>query len=518
MTAVGASGSVPDRMARARLAAIVLAAGKGTRMKSDLPKVLHPIGGRPLVRYPVELAIALGAEPVVVVVGHGAERVEAALEASHPGRCRFRLQAEQRGTGHAVQQAMPELEGFDGRVLILYGDVPLLTEATARRLGEALKGKRSPLAAVTMMLDDPTGYGRIVRDEAGRARQVVEHKDATEAQRAIREVNAGIYLVGAAFLRDALGRLRSDNAQGEYYLTDVVEMAAAAGGVETVVLRDPTEVMGANDRAQLAELDDHLRRRILHRHLTSGVTIQDPATTWIEPDVEIGAETVLRANVHLRGRTVIGRGCHVDTGCVLTDARLGDRVEVRPYTIIDEARVHDGAILGPFARLRPAAEVMDEAHVGNFVELKKTRLGRGAKANHLAYLGDADIGAGTNVGAGTITCNYDGHGKHRTVMGERVFIGSNATLVAPLTIADGAYVAAGSTITSDVAPDALALGRARQVDKPGRAAQVRAEASARAAEAKRAAAAEAEKKSKTAAAKKAPAAKKKATASRARKA
>jgi bifunctional UDP-N-acetylglucosamine pyrophosphorylase/glucosamine-1-phosphate N-acetyltransferase len=472
-------------MSRAPIAAVVLAAGQGTRMKSAVPKVLHPVGGLPLAAHPIRLALGLDAAPVVVVVGHQAERVERTLGAAFPGRVRFALQAEQLGTGHAVQCALPALEGFDGVVVILAGDVPLLRRATVERLLAALDGdaeRRPVVAAATMILDDPTGYGRIVRDAAGRLTGIVEHKDATPEQRAIRETNAGIYAVDAAFLRAALARLRNDNAQREYYLTDVVAFAAAdPRGAAAVVVDDPWEVAGANDRAQLADLDRALRRRTNRAHMLAGVTMIDPDSTYVGLDVELAPDVTLGPGVHLRGKTRVARGATIDAGAILTDVEVGEDVEIRAYSVLDDARVERAAIIGPFSRLRPGAEIGPEAHVGNFVEIKKATLGPGAKANHLAYVGDARVGARANVGAGTITCNYDGYGKYLTDIGDDVFVGSNSTLVAPVKLGDRAYVAAGSTITDPVEADALALGRARQVDKPGRAPALRAAAKERAA-------------------------------------
>lgn len=458
------------------LASVILAAGQGTRMKSERAKVLHELSGEPMVHHPIRLARSVGADPVVLVIGHQAEQVQKTVEPAFPG-LRFGLQSEQKGTGHAVMQALPALEGFKGRVLILYGDVPLLRAETLKALGGVLDETKGPLALITTRLSQPKGYGRIVRDEAHHFLKIVEEKDASPEIRQITEVNAGIYSVDSEFLRSALSRLKNDNAQKEYYLTDLVAIAKADGhSVGTLLVDDPTEVKGANTQAELAELAATLRRRINLGHLERGVTMIDPERTYVGAEVEIGADTVIQPNVHLSGRTKIGRGCTLDTGVVIQNGILGDRVTVRPYTVIEDAQAERGAILGPFARLRPGAIVMDEAHVGNFVELKKARLGKGAKANHLAYLGDAEIGAGTNVGAGTITCNYDGYGKYLTQIGEGVFIGSNSTLVAPLQIGDQAYVAAGSVITDQVADADLAFGRARQVNKGGRAKALRAEA------------------------------------------
>jgi len=467
------------------LAAVVLAAGQGTRMKSTKAKVLHPVCGLPMVSYPIALSRRLGAKPVVLVVGHQAEAVQAEVERHFPEGVGFQLQAEQHGTGHAVIEGMKGLEGFEGRIFILYGDVPLLTQATLERLNSSMDAG-APLSLVTFELDDPTGYGRIVRDDEGRLLRIVEHKDANEQERAFKEVNAGIYCVEAGFLRSALSRLNNDNAQKEYYLTDIVGFAIDDGHTVAHTLADPLEVSGANDRAQLSELDLAMRRRINTQHMKAGVTLVDPESTYIEASVTIGQDTVIQPNVHLRGATEIAEGCSIDTGCVFTDAKVGPAVTFKPYTIIEDARVRDEAIVGPFSRLRPGADIMQQAHVGNFVEFKKATLGPGAKANHLAYIGDASIGAKANVGAGTITCNYDGYGKYKTEIGEGAFVGSNSTLVAPVSIGDNAYVAAGSTITDPVPTDALAFGRARQLVKPERAPKLRADAKAAAAAAKKA--------------------------------
>lgn len=467
------------------LAAVVLAAGQGTRMKSNKAKVLHPVCGVPMVTYPVGLSKKLGAAPVVLVVGHQAEAVETEVRNHFPGGVGFQLQAEQHGTGHAVIEGMKGLEGFEGRIFILYGDVPLLTQATLQRLNTALDDG-APLALVTFKLDDPTGYGRIVRNVDGKLLRIVEHKDANDEERAVNEVNAGIYCVDSKFLRGALARLSNDNSQGEYYLTDIVGFAIDDGLTVNHTLADPMEVAGANDRTQLVELDEAMRQRINTAHMRAGVTIVDPGSTYIEASVTIGQDTVLQPNVHLRGATRIAEDCTIDTGCVFTNAKVGAGVTFKPYTIIEDAEVHNEAIIGPFSRLRPGAKIMEHAHVGNFVELKKATLGPGAKANHLAYIGDATIGAKANVGAGTITCNYDGYGKYLTEIGEGAFVGSNSTLVAPVSIGDNAYIAAGSTITDETPADGLSFGRARQTVKPGRAPELRATAKAAATAAKKA--------------------------------
>ena len=456
-------------------------------MKSSQPKVLHALLGRPMVHWPIQLALDLKSEPTVLVVGHQNARVEASVEASFPGRVRFALQKEQRGTGHAVMQAIAAVPDSAEQVLILYGDVPLLEARSVEKLFEAAKARSAPLAFITTTLENPTGYGRVVRDPAtGDVTQIVEEKDASPQIRKIAEINAGIYVVDARFLRENLGRLTENNAQGEYYLTDLVSLAIAAHQpVATYEVEDPTEVEGINSRAQLASLSAALRKRIAARLSAEGVTVVDPDTTYIAPSVEIGQDTIVEAGVHLRGRTRIGAGCHIDAGAILTDATVADGVRILPYSVIEQAEIHQGAIIGPFSRLRPGAEIMENGHVGNFVELKKTRLGKGSKANHLAYLGDTEIGEGANIGAGTITCNYDGFGKYATKIGDGVFVGSNSTLVAPLTIGENAYIAAGSTITNPVHANDLAFGRARQDIKTGRAEALRAMARERAARAKK---------------------------------
>ncbi len=435
------------------LGAIVLAAGKGTRMKSARPKVLHEIGGRPLVAFPLSVAADLGADPVVAVLGHGADEARSEIgKLPCAARIRFAVQAQQRGTAHAVLSARGELTGFDGTLLVLYGDVPMLQAETLRRL---LAAPPAPLAFLTSRPPDPAGYGRVVRGAEGQVQRIVEQSDCSGAERALGEVNAGIYRVGARFLWSALDRIGSGNAQGEFYLTDIVEIAAREGGA--IPVEAPfEETAGVNDRAELAAAATRLRRRINLRHQLAGVTLQAPDHTFIEDGVTIEADVV------------------VEPGCVLsgsTRVRAGARI--RAYSILEDAEVGERAIVGPFARLRPGTVLGPDVHVGNFVELKKSRLGAGTKANHLSYLGDADIGSGVNVGAGTITCNYDGVAKHRTVLGDGVFIGSDTQLVAPVLVGKGAYVGAGSTITEDVPPDSLALSRVPQKNVEGWAVEKR---------------------------------------------
>lgn len=466
-------------MTNNRVATVILAAGQGTRMKSSRAKVLFEVGGAPMIAWPMQRALALGADPVVVVVGHAAETVEAEVEARFPGKAHFALQTERLGTGHAARVGMAPLADFSGTVVILSGDVPLLQEASLRSLLEEVEPGRCPVAVMTTRLEDPTGYGRMVRDEAQNVVRIVEHKDASRAERAIDEVNAGLYAVDAEFLRGALARLSNDNAQGEYYLTDIVAFALDDGFQVAGLVVDPEEVQGANNRAQLAELEAIANRRTIERHLQAGVTFLDPQRTYVGAEVEIGQDAVVHPGVHLRGRTRVGAHSVLDVGVVVIDAEIGRGVSVHPYSVVEKAKVADGCSVGPFARLRPEANLAEGAKIGNFVEVKKATFGPGAKANHLAYIGDASIGAGANVGAGTITCNYDGVGKHRTQIGEGVFVGSNSTLVAPLSIGKDSYVGAGSVLTNDVPSNALALGRARQAVKEGRASAIRAEAEAK---------------------------------------
>ena len=454
-------------MARSRtpLAAIVLAAGKGTRMKSRTAKVLHEIGGRPLAWYAVKRALDAGASPVVVVVGHQAEAVEAALVASLPGApLRFAVQEKQLGTAHAVLVARRALRGYDGPVAILSGDVPLLETDTLLKVVRA-RG-RAPVAFATMTLGAPRGYGRVVRDAGGRPARIVEEKDASDAERAIREVNAGLYCADATFLWKSLAKVGADNAQEEFYLTDLVAMAARRDGAVAVEV-PPEEASGVNDREELARAAKVLLRRRARALMRSGVTLEDPERFDCDEGVEIGPDTIVEPGVRLLGRTRVGAGCRIGAGSILKDVVLASQVTVNPYTLADQATVGSRAIVGPFARLRPDSVIGEEAHVGNFVETKKTTMGKGAKANHLTYLGDAIVGERTNVGAGTITCNYDGEKKHPTRIGAGAFIGSDSILVAPIEIGDRAYVAAGSTLTDPVPAGSLALGRARQVTKEG---------------------------------------------------
>lgn len=437
------------------LAIVILAAGKGTRMKSAKAKVVHPLGGRPLVCHVLETCKPLGAERTVVVVGHQAATVE---EACQGYDARFALQAEQNGTGHAVRIARDAgLEGFEGDVVVLYGDVPLLTEASLRKLLDEHRKTGATVSLLTSFLDDAFGYGRIVRDPSGSVVRIVEQKDASPEEQEIREWNPGIYCVRSDFLFPALDRLDSNNAQGELYLTDIVAFAVEDGKSLATATVESHEVAGINSRADLAELEATLRAITVRKHMDAGVTFIDPSTVWIEANVEIGADTVIGPMVQLRGDTKIGSDCQIDGNAFLVDAEVADDVHLRSNVVLSECKVARRAIIGPFSHLRPGADLGQDVHVGNFVEVKKSTIGNGTKANHLAYIGDASIGVETNIGAGTITCNYDGFMKHRTTIGDRVQIGSDSQLVAPITIADDAYVATGTTVRHDVEAGALAF-------------------------------------------------------------
>ena len=444
---------------------VILAAGKGTRMKSRLPKVLHDAGGLPLIEHVLRTADAMAPSTTVIVVGHEAGAVQERL--SKRLGLLFAVQEPQLGTGHALLQAEPHLKGRSGTVVLLSGDVPLLRAGTLRALVEHHRRANAAATVVTAMMKDPTGYGRIVRT-SGSIAAIVEHKDASPAERGIREINSGIYAFDLAPLFGALRKIGSQNAQGEYYLPDLVRIFREMGlGVETFVTDDPTEIAGVNSRRELAEVGAVVRNARNDELMSAGVTIVDPATTWIGPDVAVGPDTVIHPNVQLEGRTRIGGECVIHSGVRIVDSEIGSRVTINNHCVITESRVHDGARIGPFAHIRPASEVGPDAHIGNFVELKKTTMGRGAKANHLAYLGDATIGEKVNVGAGTITCNYDGVAKHPTVIEDGAFIGSDSQLIAPVRIGKGAYVAAGSSITDDVPPESLAIARGKQVNKEG---------------------------------------------------
>jgi bifunctional UDP-N-acetylglucosamine pyrophosphorylase/glucosamine-1-phosphate N-acetyltransferase len=444
---------------------VVLAAGKGTRMKSRLPKVLHEVGGLPLIEHVLRTADAISPSSTIVVVGFGASAVQGRL--SKRLGLLFAVQEPQLGTGHALLQTEPLLKGRAGTVVLLSGDVPLLRTRTLEALVDHHRRNQAAATVITAVVPDPAGYGRIIRTD-GAIAAIVEDKDASAAEREIREINSGIYAFDLAPLFGALRRIGSQNAQGEYYLPDLVRIFRASGlGVETFVVDDPTEIAGVNSRRELADVEVAVRNAKNHELMAAGVTLVDPATTWIGPDVVVGPDTVIHPNVQLEGRTRIGSECVIQSGVRIVDSEIGSRVTINNHCVITEARVHDGARIGPFAHIRPASEIGPDVHIGNFVELKKTTIARGAKANHLAYLGDATIGEKVNVGAGTITCNYDGVAKHPTVIEDGAFIGSDSQLIAPVRVGRGAYVAAGSSITEDVPPDSLAIARGRQVNKAG---------------------------------------------------
>jgi bifunctional UDP-N-acetylglucosamine pyrophosphorylase/glucosamine-1-phosphate N-acetyltransferase len=444
------------------LTVVILAAGQGKRMYSDLPKVLHPLGGRPLLAHVVATALELGPSRVVVVYGHGGEAVPEHL-ADLP--VQWVEQAEQLGTGHAVAQAMPAV-GPSGTVLVLYGDVPLTRAETLRRLVD-LAGADA-IAFVTVELPDPTGYGRVLRDGAGQVVRIVEEKDASPSERAVREANSGILAAPAARLGPWLAGLGNDNAQGEYYLTDVIGRAVAEGlAVRTVLAESPAEVQGINNRLQLAELERAYQRRQAERLLLAGVTLADPARLDVRGEVTVGRDVVIDVNVVLEGRVVLGDRVRVGPGNVIRDAEIGAGTEVFAHCVIEGAVIGPDSRVGPFSRVRPETRLAAHVHLGNFVEVKKSDVGEGSKINHLSYVGDSEIGRNVNVGAGTITCNYDGAHKHRTVIGDDAFIGSDTQLVAPVTVGAGATIGAGSTITRDAPPGELTLSRVPQTTRPG---------------------------------------------------
>jgi bifunctional UDP-N-acetylglucosamine pyrophosphorylase/glucosamine-1-phosphate N-acetyltransferase len=445
------------------LAVIILAAGKGKRMRSGVVKVLHPLLGRQLLSFPLGAALeGLHPKKTIVVIGHQAEQIRAAFP---DPRITFVEQKEQLGTGHAVAMAGPLLKDFQGTVLILSGDTPLIKARTLLEMVKHHQGQKATLSILTTYRDDPTGYGRVLRGKgaAGKVQRVVEEKDATKQEQKIKEVNAGIYCAEASFLFQALAKLRADNAQEEYYLPDIIKAALSKKKkVTTFAAREAVEVMGINTRSELVQAEaimaDHVRRH----WMAEGVTIQDPDSVYIEPSVRIGRDTIIRPNCYLRGETVVGEGCKIGPQVEICDSQIGNRVEIRFCTMITESRIADEAIVGPFAHLRPQSQLEKGAKIGNFVEVKKSRIGPGTKANHLAYIGDSEVGAGVNIGAGTITCNYDGFQKHRTIIEDGVFVGSNTALVAPVKVGKGASVGAGTTVTKDVPPYALAISRTRQ--------------------------------------------------------
>jgi bifunctional UDP-N-acetylglucosamine pyrophosphorylase / glucosamine-1-phosphate N-acetyltransferase len=435
---------------------VILAAGKGTRMRSDLPKVLHPIAHKSMVQHVIDTAHALGSDAIQLVYGYGGDKLKEVLGEQ---TLNWVLQAEQLGTGHAVAQATSKIAD-DDTVLILYGDVPLIQESTL----QSLLAARPPegLAILTVNLANPTGYGRIVR-EGGKVVGIVEQKDANAGQLLIDEVNTGIMAVPGKQLKNWLGSLSNDNAQGEYYLTDIIAMAHRDGiAIATAQPASAIEVEGANNRVQLAQLERAYQAREAQKLMLAGANLRDPARIDIRGEVTVGMDVMIDVNVIFEGKVVLGNNVTIGAGAILRDCEVADNAEIKPYTLVEDARLGVAASAGPFARLRPGSELMEDAHIGNFVEMKQAVLGVGSKAGHLAYIGDAQIGKGVNIGAGTITCNYDGANKHLTVIGDGVFVGSDTQLVAPVTIGKGATLGAGSTITRDVAEGELVITRVKQ--------------------------------------------------------
>ena len=447
------------------LSVVILAAGFGTRMKSQITKVLHRAGGLSLVEHVVRTALTMAPpERVVAVVGHQAERVGAVLA---PYGVRTALQEVPRGTGHALQCARTAAPA-DGHLVVLYGDVPLLSEATLARLVMQHVSGRAAATVLTAVFDDPAAYGRIIRGADGGVEAIIEYKAATEAQRAIREINSGIYCFDALLLWRHIDAITTNNPAGEFYLTDMVEILRAHGHrVDGQIMADSSEMLGLNTKVELADADRVFRARKTTQLMLDGVTIERPDTVTIDLDVTIGADTIVEPNTRILGNTVIGQNARIGAGSVISNSIISDGVILQPYCVIDDSQIGEAAHVGPFARLRLKNRVGAHVHIGNFVELKNTAMGDGAKANHLAYLGDSTIGAKSNIGAGTITCNYDGKLKHATTIGADVFVGSNSTLVAPVTLEAGSYIAAGSVITQQVPGGALAIARVRQTNKEG---------------------------------------------------
>ena len=462
----------------ARIAIAILAAGKGTRLKSKHPKVLHEVGGKPLLAHVVAAATqVVPPQDVYAIIGHEADRVRAAVGASGIG---FVLQSEQRGTGHALMVARQALAPYDV-VIVLSGDAPMITARTIEKLGDFHTSKQAAMTLLTAELENPAGYGRVIRKKPGSddVQAIVEQKNLSPAQQEIHEINAGFYAFHAQPLFRHIDKLNTDNHHGEFYLTDMAAiLGKAKQRVVAVKASHAHEVLGGNTRAELAEIDQHMRRAKCRQLMAEGVTILYPDTCVIDSDVEIGPDTIIEPFVQLRGSTRIGSDARIGSYSVIQSCEIGDQVLVQAGCVLEHSTVKERASLGPYSHLRPGCEICEDAHVGNFVELKKTRLGKGSKANHLTYLGDAEIGERVNVGAGTITCNYDGVNKHKTIIEDNVFVGSDSILIAPIRVGKGAYVAAATCVTEDVPPDSLALGRARQIVKQGWAKEKREKAKA----------------------------------------
>ena len=441
--------------------AIILAAGKGTRMKSKLYKVLHPVCGKPMVEHIMNRVTETAPNEIITIVGHGAELVKKQLG----DRSEYALQAEQLGTGHAVLQAEPFLKGKKGTTLVISGDTPLLTSETLNNLFEYHQGKNASATILTAKADDPTGYGRIVRDHVGIVEKIVEQKDATLEEARIQEINTGTYCFDNELLFDALSQLDTDNAQGEYYLTDIIEILKKAGkNVAAYLTEDFDESLGVNDRVALSKANELMRARINHQHMLNGVSFIDPKATYIDDGVVIGAETVIEPGVYLKGKTVIGENCLITANSQITDSIIEDDVTVKT-SVVEESILRKGSDVGPYAHLRPKAEIGEKAHVGNFVEVKKAVIGEGTKVGHLTYVGDAILGRDINVGCGVVFVNYDGKNKHQTTVGDHSFVGSSVNLIGPVNVAPNSMIAAGSTITKDIPEGAMGIARARQENK-----------------------------------------------------
>lgn len=442
--------------------AIILAAGQGTRMKSQTSKVLHQVFGKPLVHYPINAAKFAGADDICIIVGHKAEEVKDTLGQEY----QYALQAEQLGTGHAVMQTI-DFIGDEGEVIVLYGDTPLITGETIGKMLEFHRKKRNAATVLSAIVDEPTGYGRIVRDTSKHFSKIVEQKDATDEEKRIQEINGGMYVFEAKLLKYALSKITNSNQQKEYYLTDTIEILLEAGhNVDAIAIMTSDDILGVNSREQLAEATMIMKKRINEKHMVNGVTLLDPNNTYIDPSVEIGQDTIIEPGCMIQGNTVIGKGCQIGYNTKIKNSKLADDVCIES-SVITDSTIGEGAHIGPFAYIRPNSTIGKNVKIGDFVEIKNATLGEGTKVSHLTYIGDADVGAGVNFGCGTVVVNYDGTKKHRTTIKDHAFIGCNTNLVSPVVVEEGGYTAAGSTITKDVPKDSLGIARARQENKEG---------------------------------------------------